>query len=253
MNDLIQDYPKSSCNCYNCDQKFYDISEKGKPTNMSVRNCNFSKYYDCVDRKLFKNQIEPNNKHGYKFINPEGISQQYDKRFIGVDPKITSSYDQVVYIPKENDARIFSSTHGGEVMALDRPPISSNIREKTIYTDPTFKEYGKFYGDYNDIKAGQILYYLDESISNTLYKPIFTNSANVDGILYKDPMGSMKPQYNRTPIKIPNLLETKNDNNHGELTWMRDSLETREDLIASQMNRNNQRKYSSRWSGNTFF
>ena len=63
----------------------------------------------------------------------------------------------------------------------------------------------------------------------------------------------MKPQYNRTPIKIPNLLETKNDNNHGELTWMRDSLETREDLIASQMNRNNQRKYSSRWSGNTFF
>jgi hypothetical protein len=253
MADLIQDYPQSSCNCYKCSEKFYDICNNGKPTNMSVRNCNFSKYYDCVNTKLFKNQIEPKVGDKYTFLNSEGISQQYDKRFIGIDPKITRSYDNIVYIPKENDSRIFSSTHGGEVMALDRPPISSNITEKTIYTDPTFKEYGKMYGDYNDIKAGQILYYLDESIQDTLYKPLFINSANIDGIMYKDPMGSFKPQYNRTPVKIPNLLETTHNNNHGELTWLRDSQETREDLLASQMNRNNKNKYSSRWTGNIFF
>jgi hypothetical protein len=253
MNNLIQDYPKSSCNCYKCAEKFYDISPDGKPTNMSVRNCNFSNYYDCVDRKLFKNQIEPRSNNNYTFINPDVMTQQYDKRYIGVEPNITKSYDRTVYTTKNYDGRLISPERGGEILALDRPPISANIREKTIYTDPTMKEFGKKYGTYGDIKAGQILYYFDESIEDTLFNPLFVNNANVDGSLYKDPMGGMKPDYSRTPVKIPDLLETKHDNNHGELTWIRDSQESREDLLSLQMNRNNQRKYSSRWTGNIFY
>ena len=63
-------------------------------------------------------------------------------------------------------------------------------------------------------------------------------------------MGSFKPQYVRTPVKKQNLLETRNNNNHGELTWMRDSQETRENLLSSQMSTINRQKYSSRWTGN---
>ena len=251
MSKLLQTYDQSSCNCYKCDKKIYDIPEFGNPTNMSVRDCNFSKYYDCQNTKIFKNQIEPRNNDSFNFINPDVISQQYDKRYIGVEPNITNSYDNVVYV--SNDPRLVSNTHGGQILALDKPPLNANITEKTVYTDPTLKEYGKKYKTYNDVKAGQILYYIDESIEDTLYNPIFINSANVDGIMYKDPMGSFKPQYLRTPIKKTNLLETKNDTNHGQLTWIRDSQETREDLIALQMSKMNQQKYSSRWNGNLIF
>jgi hypothetical protein len=48
---------------------------------MSVRNNDFSKYYDCIDKKLFKSQNEPRNLKGFDYINPNTISKIYDKSF----------------------------------------------------------------------------------------------------------------------------------------------------------------------------
>jgi len=59
MTDFIHSYPQSSCNCYNCAKTKYTFSNEGVPTNMSVRDCNFSEYYDCNPTRLFKKQIEP--------------------------------------------------------------------------------------------------------------------------------------------------------------------------------------------------
>ena len=64
-------------------------------------------------------------------------------------------------------------------------------------------------------------------------------------------MGSMKPQYIRVPIVHTNFLDTKS-NNSGQLTWIRDSNESREDLLSFQMSKNNREKYSSRWTGKLF-
>lgn len=248
MAELLQNYPKSSCNCYNCESKYYNFHENGIPTNMSVRDCNFSNYYDCDNKKLFKVQIEPRNLENYEFLNPYAISKSYDKNFIGVKGSDTKSYNNIVYT--SNDPRLVSATHSGQILALDKPPINESINLDKIYTDPKMKYYGQKYNSYRDINAGQILYYIDKSIEDALYQPLFENNANVEGIMYKDPMGSMKPHYKRTPIKNQNLLETRHNNNHGELTWIRDSQETREDLMSRQMSKFNQQKYSSRWTGN---
>jgi hypothetical protein len=248
MAELLQNYPKSSCNCYNCESKFYNFHDNGIPTNMSVRDCDFSKYYDCDNKRLFKTQIEPRNLNKYEFLNPNTISKSYDKSFTGLKGSATRSYNNTVYTT--NDPRLMSPNFGGEIMALDKPPINESIELDKIYTDPTMKYYGQQYNSYKDINAGQILYYIDKSIEDSLFDPLFVNNANVEGVVYKDPMGSMKPQYLRTPIKNQNLLETRHNNNHGELTWVRDSQETREDLMATQMSTINRQKYSSRWTGN---
>jgi hypothetical protein len=63
-------------------------------------------------------------------------------------------------------------------------------------------------------------------------------------------MSSLKPQYERQPVYRNNVLDTKRDNYSHGLSWLDDSCEQREDLIARQMRKNNQTKYSSRWTGN---
>ena len=57
------------------------------------------------------------------------------------------------------------------------------------------------------------------------------------------------PQYDRYPLTSYNPLATKT-NNYGSqycLSWIKDSQMHREDLMARQMRRNLETKWSSRW------
>jgi hypothetical protein len=251
MAELIDNYPQSSCNCYDCANKTYIFNNKGFPTNMSVRNNDFSKYYDCIDEKLFKSQNEPRNLKGFDYINPNTISKIYDKSFREIsDPG--ANKEGKVYT--SSDPRLVSPGHFGEKIDLDRPPINGAVKLDEIYTDPNMKYYGQTYNTYSDINAGQIMYYIDKSIQDVEFEPLFTNNADVKGVIFKDPMGSMKPQYIRTPIIKTNLLDTKNNNYKDVgLSWMRDSHETREDLLSFKMGKYNEQRYEPRWTGNTFF
>ena len=189
MAELLQNYPKSSCNCYNCENKYY-FSQNGIPTNMSVRDCNFSHYYDCDNKKLFKAQIEPRNLNKYEFLNPYAISKSYDKNFVGVKGSDTKSYNDTVYT--SNDPRLVSATHSGQILALDKPPINESIELDKIYTDPKMKYYGQKYNSYGDINAGQILYYIDKSIEDTLYQPLFENNARISDNALLFPMNNIE-------------------------------------------------------------
>ena len=93
-----------------------------------------------------------------------------------------------------------------------------------------------------------------KSIQDVEFEPLFTNNADVKGVIFKDPMGSMKPQYIRTPIIKTNLLDTKNNNYKDVgLSWIRDSHESREDLLSFKMSKYNEQRYEPRWTGNTSF
>ena len=63
-------------------------------------------------------------------------------------------------------------------------------------------------------------------------------------------MGAYKPQYERVPVIWDNVLDTKRNRYRGGLSWIEDSNESREDLMARQQLKNNQQKYSARWTGN---
>ena len=109
---MINNYPKSSCNCYKCNDKDYKYPKTGVPTNMSVLNCDFPKYYDCYDTKSFKSGIEPTNVKGFVYLNPKAIENLYhskegfyqvdcennkenictNKQYISQDPRTISSF-----------------------------------------------------------------------------------------------------------------------------------------------------------------
>lgn len=213
---------------------------------MSVRDCQFSPYYDCNPKRAFKDAIEPQNKSGYTLLNPQVLTNSYDTSF----QKIECSTDQggCKEVFASTDPRLISVTHGGQVLTLDRPPIVSDIKLSNMYTDKSLINYGKGYRTYSDINAGQYMYYIDKSIEDVFFNPIFSKSAIMEGTMYKDPMGAMKPQYDRKPLKCNNPFDSKR-NYEGGLSWIQDSEEHRQDLLSKQMRKFNQTRYEPRWTG----
>ena len=100
----------------------------------------------------------------------------------------------------------------------------------------------KQYDFYTDIKGGEIQYYKKQWTALDTYQksPLFQNEAFISSRLYRDPMGSLKPEYNR--------VQVKNNLASSQLTWMQDSCEWREEIIAKQLRRDNQTRYDPRWN-----
>jgi len=225
-SNTVYDYHKSSCRCYKCTQANYSNTTEGIPTNSSLLNCQTPAMFECYKNKLFRSDIEPRNENGYNLINPSVIEDNNS--------------------PNVVDTRLISSLHGGQIMNLDRNPKNSGLNLNEIY-DSNLTNYGQRYGTYSNIDAGQILYYINKSHQDPFYSPVFSNSAQIDGYLYKDPMGSIKPEYNRVPLNHYDPFESR-DNYDGTLSWIADSQEHRENLMASQMSKFNEQKWTSRWA-----
>lgn len=97
----------------------------------------------------------------------------------------------------------------------------------------------KFYKNVKDIKSGYITYYPDQrQIEDVFTAPNFINTAKIDASLYFNPMGSKMNEYNRT---------MKKNNLEKQLTWIQDSSEQREDIMALQMRKMNRSLYERKW------
>jgi len=192
--------------------------------------------------RLFKSAIEPVHKKGIDILNPKATYASDFQKFKYPNDKQCST----VYL--STDPRLFNVPYS-QVLPLDRPAQDDSVKLNTLYTDPNLTRYGQGYSTYSDINAGQITYYIDKSQEDAFYEPNFTTSARMEGVLYKDPMSSMKPQYNRYPLKCNNHLNTDRNNYEGGLSWIADSLEHRQDLLALQMRKRNEQRFSPRWTG----
>ena len=236
----------SSCDCINCANNIYIINKQ------EPKNCNYSNYFECKERIKFKDQIEPMNKTGYDYLNPQSVTNLYAKDFYEVDcekEQIGGNCHDMVY--SSFDPRLISGSHNGQRILLDRPPLDDGIKLANVYTDPNLKNYGKsIYKNYSDINNGQFLYYIDKSIEDDLFKPNFENPASVKGEIYKDPMGSTYPEYKRYPLVDNNYLHTKNRKYRYGLSSIDDTNEFREDIMHLQMRRQDRRRYEPRWTGN---
>lgn len=244
MANIIYNYPKSSCTCVDCNTKTYNFSNKGIETNLSVRDCEISPYYDCVNKRLFKFDTEPKEEIGYTYLN-KLWSSSYDPSFEKISCNNNDKGCKTVYA--STDPRLIDVARGGQILTLDRPPLNSKIKLDDINTDVKLNCYGQNYKTYSDISEGQINYYIDNSISDAFYKPNFLNKAYSIGTMYKDPMGAMKPQYDRVPKIQKDCLDTIEGGYDGGLSWIEDSSEHREDLLARQMRKRNEQRWSPRW------
>ena len=210
-----------------------DNTSTGIPTNTSVIDCNFSNLNSHSN--IFKYGQEPTNRNGKTLLNPD-ISHKYD-------PYFHFNKNRNTYSNSDPRLRhIMSNT----TLELDRPPLTSATKLNTLLTDNTLNCYGQGYKSYNDINSGSILYYIQKDTENVLFKPLYTTQTNVTGSLYKDPMGSIKPQWDRLYDKNYNPII----NNTSDVcsTFLRDSQFHREDLLSLQMKKINQQRYAPRYT-----
>ena len=241
MSNLIYDYPKSSCNCYECDKNTY-VSNSGIPSNLSVTSCDVEKLYDCYDHRVFKVDLEPEPyNEGFNILNPQVYLNNYSKNWQKFPCAIKGCEETFV----SSDPTLIDSARG-ILTTLDRPPLDDEVKMSEIYSDK-FTRYGKDYKTYDDISAGQITYYVDNSIKDPFFSPNFVTTARMEADVYKDPMSAMKPQYNRFPIKCNNPITSKKDNYEYGLSWINDSTAHRQDIMARQMRKRNEQRWSPRW------
>lgn len=97
------------------------------------------------------------------------------------------------------------------------------VTEETVYRDPLLCQYRAGYTSYGT-PAGEIGYYVDESIQGAFYRPVFDLPARAAYASYVDPMGSWKPYYVREACA----------RDYSCLSSINDSSFFREDLMAAQ-------------------
>lgn len=177
----------------------YNCKEEENPTNFSLLNVE-----------------SPKNRDRYNVINPSVIKKCDDP-------------------PIAVDARLISSLRGGQILSLDSNPKNSSLKLNEIYNS-NLNNYKTGYKKYQDIKEGQILYYINKS-QNPFYYPVFSNPDQVYNSLYEDPMGTFTSVYTRVPLSQHDNLEN--------LSWINDSQKFRHDLMASQMSKTLKQKWTS--------
>ena len=263
--------------CDDCEKGIFNFHKYGIPTNIGVRNGDVDSTFIDDNYKFFKKSLEPTEADEYLIYNPDCWKKSEAPQFEKIDARDTRSYAnlykddvsenhlnidgvlgfkgvQNIYTSTEPDGRLVLVPAGGEILVLDKPPKYENMPvNDSIYTDPRMTDYRtKVYQDYTDIKSGDAIYYLPGTHSDAYYGPNYVNPMIVEGVLYKDPMGSINPEYIRKPIINYNVLDTKK-NNYGELTWIRDSQETREDLMSLRDRNINSKRYNPRYTGQILF
>ena len=277
---MIHDYPKTSCKCYNF-TKTSNLANNttsslanntpsslannttsslanntpsnlpnntpsnlpnNTPSNLAINNCQIPELLNFYNIQNFNQTIEPINNSGYIILNSKALSDKFSNNFQELDfPKSKGTKKYV-----SCDPRLISPIHN-QILKLDRPPIESKMQLSDIPRDKSLNNYGQNYTSYHDINAGNIVYYKNKELENAYHGPNFTNSSHITGYVYKDPMDSLKPIYQRKPVKMSDHLNTKKDKYDGGLSWIQDSNEHREDLISHQMSKRLQQKWESRW------
>lgn len=233
-----------------CDFAFCPTTDKSSAEYIksiqTPSTCNFNTYLDCHYKPVFTTpRTEPSNKTGFNLINPHTISNAYAPEFIKVPCK-EPNFPNEVYT--SSDPRLISAYHNGQKLGLDVPPIDHYVGMNNVYTNPSIPNFKSFYKNYDDIKAGQIMYYTNKSLEDNLFAPVFENPSKVTGVMYKDPMGGTYPEYIRDPKIKDNVLNTVNRKYRYGLSSINDENEFREDIIHLQMRPQDRMRYSTRWA-----
>lgn len=120
------------------------------------------------------------------------------------------------------DPRLVSAGHSGQVMRFCEPTLSGKVCLDDIKTG--------YYGDYSDIRAGNITYYVDRQLMQPFVDQIFAPTTGIEFEDYVDSNGIRKPHYRRIcGLENPKCL-----------SFVTDTQRARDDLIASNLWRRNQ-------------
>lgn len=142
------------------------------------------------------------------------------------------------YMYTSQDPRTIDVTRNMRIL-YDRPPLQTRNTQplQHLYTDPSPRT--GFYPDYQDIHAGQIMYYTDAATADPYGNPPYVIPSTMVPTLLQDPMGGLHPYYEKIPLFQKN-------NHLFEYSFDQDTLGFREDIMSKQQ----EKRYSRDW--NTF-
>lgn len=240
MTDKVYLYPKTSCNCATNTKC---VEAKGPRTNLSVRGCQIPKCYETNDRIFIEEKFQPQCKNGLVDLNPQVYNSKLDPSFGKIPCKQTNGCNEPSYLSQ--DPRLYSSTRA-DYLPLDSPPINGNVKLRDVYSSE-WDNYGACYQPYETIRDGQIKYYVDRSIEDPYFPPLYAAPAKAVTVLFKDPMDAMKPEYSRIPLTNNRNPTTTCRDSYPCLSFTEDTQSHREDLLSYQMRKRLQQKWESRW------
>jgi len=182
-------------------------------------------------------------------LNPKLYTNNVATDYVKLPPSATPS-GRTGY--SSEDARLKNPIHGNMPMVLDRRPMNMSVEgveTDHVYSDK-LKDVKTGYKAYKNINQGQITYYVDHELAEPFTGPNFQLAAAVNGYMTVTPMNTLEAMYKRTPVRHRNCLDTRlcKKDYIGCLSWMEDSLEQREDIMASQMWGINKNKWETRWN-----
>ena len=213
-------------------------------SSLSILDCKYNNDEYC-DRLPFIYECVPNCERGETVLNPELYDNNRNNQMIKLDNSPCCNME-IGYTSEDN--RLKNARTGNIPLVLNEPPLDFQVNPKDIYTQKC-EDWTTGYTSYENMRKGQIEYYIDQKLAPPFTAPVFQNNAQVTGRIFVDPMNGIKPTYTRIPTKKRNCLCTNvcRCEYLGGLSWIEDSNEQREMIIARQMAVPNQKKWEARY------
>jgi hypothetical protein len=217
---LGESYPKTSCECSECPTEtplWPAIKTNSKSTNnLGLASCHqINQISECHNTSLIGMSKQPNpwKQNSIEVLNPNFGLTKADGFFHTTNDCTVTSVDP----------RLVNPMHGTTPLQLNRAPYTSEVSLNEIYTDK-LDNYGQNYKNYEDINAGQIVYYVDNDIKDCLSLPNFTIRSNVKNTVFKTPMGGLWPTCEATSF-------TEDHKYISPQQFTRDTVCQREDIM----------------------
>lgn len=213
-------------------------------TNLSIENCYYNNDQYC-GRNPFLCGATPCNKYltadeRVTFLNARAMTDVLASDLYRVKTPIGMGWTS-------EDSRLKNPRTGNISLVLDRPPTDQSVDPDAVSSYKNCEKYKTGFSRYKDLQ-GQIVYYVDNELATPFPSPVFENEAAVMGYNFVTPMNGIEPRYERNPLKCKNCLQTRCRCDYlGGLSWIDDSNEQREDIIALQMGRINKTQWAPRW------
>lgn len=227
-NGIVAD----SCNCNPQNAQIHSYSPP-IPGNLGVQSgcCTLPDSCGHLYKVGNSYQLMKETPQDIFFLNKLGLSPMPDYKIVP-NPVGGSGYFY------GSDGRVVDAARNIR-MVLDQPAKVGAVNMDNVY-DIDNRGYAGIYETYANLNNGQIAYYVDPSISQPFFEPVYTLSSMVDKTIRVDPMDSPKPEYIKTPIS-----STLNSVSRDQAT--RDQLSFREDLMSRQQNLYNRTSWTNRW------
>lgn len=263
-------YPNSYCPTSRCPtevlkNKYFIQEDEPMASSLAITSCQTPKLFDCSSRQIYNQNIQPDGPGaGYKSNNYIGTRQDQiiNLNPLGVKLQTNAPYFNYVPIkytdPNKNKSCPFGWEGSNPLLVdapraqrliLDRPNYTGSlpvgdVEHDQIYTKE-LQNYGKGYTSVMDINAGNIQYYVDTSISSPYFEPLYTTPSEVTFVNVQDPMGVVKPEYNRNSFARYGWDSCNQDACD---SFTHDTLEFRQELSEKQSRKRNQSDWVFRYA-----